>query len=72
MILEDDTKGVDYFNEKYNLDLQNRENELKSKQLQMETCYKSIKMITKNFNELNESYEIITQKMSSLQKDKAE
>jgi LPS O-antigen subunit length determinant protein (WzzB/FepE family) len=72
MILEDDTKGVDYFYEKYDLDLMNRENELKNKHLQIKTCDENIKMITERINGLNESSEIINQKVSRLQNDKVE
>jgi len=72
MILEDDKKEIDHFHQKYDLDLQNRKNELKNKQLQIKTCDDNIKSITERIAGLNESSETISQKLSSLQNDKVE
>lgn len=72
MILEDDKKEINHFHQKYDLDLQNRKNEFKNKQLQIKTCEDNIKMIMERIDGLNESSETISQKLSDLQNDKVE
>jgi LPS O-antigen subunit length determinant protein (WzzB/FepE family) len=72
MILEDDKKEIDHFYQKNDLDLQNRKNELKNKQLQIKICDDNIKTIAERIAGLNDSSETISQKLSSLQNDKVE